>query len=141
MKGISTGVKKVQKFGGTDIEKRVAQWLENRGFSKIKKFEKRHAGCYDITANKGKDRWVIEVKGGYTKYNPSVSIDNLIRMTKEHGFNKIGLIFLPRNKIPMFFELNRQSYKGLKASKTKGKKKEREARRKAWRTRRKNKKR
>ena len=130
------GTEKVKKFGGLDIEKKISRWLEDRGF-KVQSYGKKHSGCWDIKASKGKDKWIIEVKGGYTKYKPPVNIEKIIKMTKQHGFNRIGLIFLPKNNIPMFFELNKMSYAGLKASKTKGKKKEQLAGEKAWRKRRK----
>ena len=132
----SKGVKKVLKDGGVSIEKKVAAWLDDRGFRNIDFFEKRHAGYWDIKAvDRDGKKWIIEVKGGYTKYEPSVKISNLLKMIHTPRVDKIGIVFVPKNGVPMLFELNKMSYAGLKASKTKGKKVEREAGFKAARKR------
>lgn len=137
-KKYSEGVKKFLKDGGVSIEKKVVVWLRNRGFRNIDFFEKKHAGYWDIKAvDRNGKRWIIEVKGGYTKYEPSVKIDNLLKMIHTPRVDKIGLVFVPRNGVPILFELNKMSYAGLKASKTKGKKVEREAGSKAARKRKK----
>lgn len=110
---------------GLKGEQIAERWLKTRGFSIIESHTKHpHAGPYDIKAQKSGMVWLFEVKYG-TK--PPVAIQNLVRMYNERGAQKLGILFVPLKGIPLLFEMNKMSYAGLKASKTKGKAKERVA--------------
>lgn len=111
--------KKQREVGkvGLVAERKTANWLKQHNFRDVEYFKKPHAGHYDIKAQKGKDKWIIEVKTGE---NPSVNIENFLKMLKEKGFRKIGLAIVAKNDVHLL-EYKKMSLAG----------------RKAWRTRRK----
>jgi hypothetical protein len=114
---------------GIKGEMKVEKWLRDRGFRIIESHEgKSCAGYYDIKARKGKDKWIMEVKKGE---NPKINIANFEKMLNEKGFNRIGLALVTDHNIHLL-EYKKMTFAGLKATKTKRRKK---AAKKAWETR------
>jgi Holliday junction resolvase-like predicted endonuclease len=108
--------KKQKEVGKTGLsaEIKTKNWLKSHGFKIIESFNKPHANHFDIKAQKGKDKWVIEVKTGE---NPSVNIENFLKMLKERGYRKIGLAIVAKNDVHLL-EYKKMSLAGRKAWKT-----------------------
>src|SRR3989338_11658516 len=108
--------KKQKEVGknGLSAEIRATNWLKKHGFKVDENFTKPHAGHYDIKARKGKERWIIEVKTGE---NPSINIENFLKMLDEKGFRKIGLAIVAKNDVHLL-EYKKMSLAGRKAWKT-----------------------
>jgi hypothetical protein len=110
-------------------EERVKIWLEKKGF-KIEDWHnlKRSNKPYDIIAQKGNKRWVIEVKGGKT---PPIKLANFKKMLTMKNINMVGLA-LVIERHPYLLSFNRRTYSSENAWKTI---KRRKAARKAVKTR------
>ena len=67
-------------------EERVVEWLKKHRFKDVEK-NHRPIGCWDITARKGKEKWLIEVKTGE---HPKIDMANFQKMLEQKGF-RIGL--------------------------------------------------
>jgi hypothetical protein len=121
---------------GLRAQHKAARWLKDHGWADVRET---HPGPYDIEGKKRGEFWLLDCKSGDA---PSVEIRNLLRMLeekrKEKRVDKVALIFVPnRPKTPpLLFTLDKMSYAGLKASITKGSKREKQAGEKAWRTQR-----
>lgn len=98
-------------------EKKVKEWLEERGFTIEEWFPRAHAGYYDIKARKGKERWIIEVKTGE---NPSINVPNFLKMVHEKGFNRIGLAIVTKDDVHLL-QIKKTKIAALKAWKTRKK--------------------
>ena len=117
-------------FEGVRGEIRAEKWLEKHGFRIIESHKgKRSASHYDIKAEKGKDRWVIEVKTGE---KPQIKIANLKKMLQEKGYNKLGLALVTKDDVYLL-EYKKMTHAGYVAARTR---KRKEAANKAWETRR-----
>jgi len=121
---VTNDIKEILKdnlIGGKRAEELAVEWLEGRGYKDIKWHENKASNEYfDILASKDNEQWIIEVKSGK---EPSIKIENIVKMIDRPKTNKIGLIFIPNeNETPIFFELNKMSHAGLKAWKTRRKK-------------------
>ena len=128
--------RRVYEGGGVPEEQKAIEWLRRHRFRHIEGFDHRHAGYWDIKAERDGKRWNIEVKSSYGRGEPKVNIANLIMMIKEKGIDKVGILFMPgEGETPLLFELSNMSYAGLRASDSKGKEVERKAAKKAWETR------
>ena len=101
-------------------EKKAKEWLEERGFIIEKWFPRAHAGYYDIKAIKGREKWIIEVKTGK---NPSINIDNFLKMVNEKGYNRIGLAIVTDDDVHLL-QIKKTKIAALKAwaTRRKGKK-------------------
>ena len=101
-------------------EKKAKKWLEERGFTIEQWYPQAHAGYYDIKARKGREKWIIEVKTGE---NPSINVDNFLRMIGEKGYNRIGLAIVTEDDVHLL-QIKKTKIAALKAWKTrrKGKK-------------------
>jgi len=131
MKVLTEAQRRAIAEGGVLSERRAKKWVKDQGFKITRFYTHKHAGCFDIEARKNCQSWMIEVKSGVS---PKVIVENLIKMTNTPNIQKIGLLFIPKSDDPpLLFSLNRMSYAGLKASKTKGKEVERKAGKKASR--------
>lgn len=95
-------------------ERKAKEWLEARGFRIEEWFPKAHAGYYDIKAQKGKEKWIIEVKTGK---NPSINVDNFLKMTSEKGYNRIGLALVTEDDVHLL-QIRKARIAALKAWKT-----------------------
>jgi Holliday junction resolvase-like predicted endonuclease len=98
-------------------ERKVMEWLVERGFKIEEYFRRGHAGHYDIKAAKGKEKWIIEVKTGE---NPSLNIANFLKMIEEKGYNRIGLAIATRDDV-VLLEVRKTMIAALKAWKTRRK--------------------
>lgn len=99
---------------GKKGEIKAKKWLEERGFAIEEWFPHAHAGYYDIKARKGKERWIIEVKTGE---NPSINIDNFLKMINEKGYNRIGLAIVTTDDVHLL-QIKKTRIAALKAWKT-----------------------
>jgi Holliday junction resolvase-like predicted endonuclease len=98
-------------------EKKAKEWLEERGFTVEEWFPRAHAGHYDIKARKGREKWIIEVKTGE---NPSINVDNFLRMIDEKGYNRIGLAIVTEDDVHLL-QIKKTKIAVLKAWKTRRK--------------------
>ncbi len=98
---------------GTVYERRGVRWLRKAGFTNIQSFPKRHNHPFDVTAERGREYWVIEIKGGE---KPGVRIRNLLKMYSKPGVTKLGLLFVVEGDEPLLFELKKMSRAGYKAA-------------------------
>jgi hypothetical protein len=117
---------------GTEYEKKGVRWLKHKGFRVLKEFRGPHNDYFDALAEKDKEKWIVEIKGGD---KPSIRISNVGRMIDTKGIDRVGLLFLPEGQVPFLFELSRRRYAGWKASETKGKVAESIAGEKSWKSR------
>lgn len=106
---------------GTRAEIEVEKWLRKRHFINVEGHEGRKSALpYDITAEKGKDRWVIDVKTGE---KPGIRISNFEKMLQMKGFNKVGFALVPETKPKRVYllEYRKMSLAGIKAAETRKK--------------------
>ena len=117
---------------GKKGEATAEQWLTEHGFKILKSFSgKSHAGYFDIKCKRGKSRWIIEVKTGE---RPQIDIGNFEKMTKERGFDKIGLALVTKEQVHLL-EYKKMTLAGYKAAQAKSKDGLSKAAKKAWKTR------
>lgn len=117
MKRMMTDKQRCVSIIGKRGEKKAKEWLEERGFRIEEWFPKAHAGYYDIKAQKGKEKWIIEVKTGE---NPSINIDNFLRMLEEKGYNRIGLALVIKDDVHLL-QIKKTRIAALNAWKTRRK--------------------
>jgi hypothetical protein len=106
---------------GTLAEMQVEKWLIKRRFTNVKGHEgKKSALPYDITAQKGKEKWVIDVKTGD---KPGIRISNFEKMLQMKGFNKVGFALVPESRPYRIYllEYKKMSLAGSKAAETRKK--------------------